>query len=212
MVTLGTGTDSVSFASGTNAVNAVIGAGATLQAGDSLAGGSGIDTLNLSGSGSIDLNSIGLTGFETLNLGANETVTLNNASLVVHGEGNDVVTLGTGTDSVSFASGSNTVNAVIGAGATLQAGDSLAGGSGIDTLNLTGSGSFNFSSITHYGIRAGQPSGKPEYHACQHQPLHPRQRQRCRYAWNWHRPCELCRRLKYCERGDRYRCHASSGG
>ena len=64
MVTLGTGTDSVSFASGSNAVNAVIGAGATLQAGDSLAGGSGIDTLNLSGSGSIDLNSIGLTGFE----------------------------------------------------------------------------------------------------------------------------------------------------
>ena len=176
-VTLGTGTDSVSFDSGTNTVNAVIGTGATLHAGDTLAGGSGTDTLNLSGAGSIDLNSIALTGFEKLNLGDNESVTLNNSSLAVHGSGNDVVTLGTGTDSVSFDSGTNTVNAVIGAGATLHAGDSLTGGTGIDTLNLSGAGSFDLNSIALTGFEKLNLATQRKRHAQQLEPCGPRHRQ-----------------------------------
>src|SRR5262249_54529467 len=87
-VTLGTGNHSVTFASGTNTVNATIGSGATLHAGDSLVGGTGgtgSDTLNLSGKGSLDLNSFTFSGFETVNLDAQETVTFNGSNLNING-------------------------------------------------------------------------------------------------------------------------------
>ena len=151
-VTLETGANSVAFDSGANTVDAVIGTGATLHAGDTLAGGSGIDTLNLSGAGSFDLKTIALTGFEQLNLSANETVTLNNENLSVHGAGNNAVTLGTGTDGVSFDGGTNIVNAVIGTGATLWYGDSLVGGTGMDTLNLTGAGAIDLNKFALTGF------------------------------------------------------------
>jgi hypothetical protein len=153
-VTLGAGTDSVTFASGANTVNAVLGTGATLHSGDTLIGGSGTDTLSLTGANTtaFNLNSITLTGFETVKLGVNENVTLNNASLSVQGAGSDVVTLGTGTDTVSFVSGTNTVNASLGVNGTLHSGDGLTGGSGSDTLNLSGTGNFDFTKITFAGF------------------------------------------------------------
>ena len=96
-----------------------------------------------------------------MNLAASENVTLNNAKFTVHGAGNDVVTLGTGPNSVSFDGGTNTVNAVIGTGATLGKGDSLVGGTGTDTLNLSGKGSldlnsFNFSQFDTINMSAGR--------------------------------------------------------
>ena len=152
VVTLGTGPNSVSFDGGTNIVNAAIGTGATLGTGDSLVGGTGMDTLNLTGAGAIDLNKFALTGFENLNLAAGETVTLNSAQFTVHGVGNDVVTLGTGPNSVSFDGGTNIVNAVIGTGATLGTGDSLVGGTGMDTLNLTGAGAIDLNKFALTGF------------------------------------------------------------
>src|SRR5436190_933757 len=57
---------------------------------------------------------------------------------------NDTVTLTTGTDVVSFVGQTNIVNGTIGTGATLNTTDSLTGGSGTDTLVISGnSGTFN---------------------------------------------------------------------
>ena len=132
-VTLGTGTAKVSFTSGTNTVNATIGTGATLLTSDNLAGGSGTDTLAISGSnGSINLGSlVAFTGFEDITLsGNNDVLTLGNNALtvtitgtgdtvvlgsvadtVIGGSGN-TVTLAVGTANVSFTGGTNTVLAV----------------------------------------------------------------------------------------------------
>src|SRR6185312_9184288 len=143
-VTLGTGNDAVTFTSGTNTVNAT---SSSLNAGDNLTGGSDADKLVLSGAGAVDLNApAGFSGFETVTLsGAGQTLALRNGTnLTVAGGSGNAVTLGTGADNVSFTSGVNTVNATF---ATLNAGDKLKGGSGHDTLALSGSATFDLASI-----------------------------------------------------------------
>src|SRR2546429_1000386 len=110
----------------------------TLLAADGLTGGSGTDTLALTGAGSFDLSSLAaFAGFENVNLnGTGEILTLKTGqALTVAGGSGNTVTLGTGTDMVSFTGGANTVNAT---STTLNAGDSLTGGAGTDTLALTG--------------------------------------------------------------------------
>ncbi|MDR9808892.1 beta strand repeat-containing protein [Rhizobium hidalgonense] len=149
-VTLGTGNDTVSFTGGTNTVSGTIGAGATLNSSDRLTGGSGTDTLVISGSGSFDLNSFAtFTGFENVNLtGTGKSLTLKNGqNLTVNAGSGNTVTLGTGKDTVSFTGGTNTVSGMIGAGATLNSNDGLAGGNGTDTLVISGSGSFDLNSL-----------------------------------------------------------------
>jgi len=171
-VTLGGGTDTVSFTSGTNTVNGVIGTGATLLTTDGLTGGSGTDTLVISGnSASFNLGSLAsFTGFEDVTLsGSSDTLTLTNSNLsttitgtgdtVILGGGTDTVTggsgntvtLGGGTDTVTFTSGTNTVNGTIGTGATLLTTDKLTGGSGTDTLVISGSNAtFNLGSMAKF--------------------------------------------------------------
>jgi hypothetical protein len=68
----------------------------------------------------------------------------------------DAVTLGTGNDTVTFTGGSNTVSATIGAGATLNSGDSLTGGSGTDTLVVSGSGTLDLNNLATQ-IRGNHP-------------------------------------------------------
>ena len=106
------GTAKVSFTSGTNTVNATIGTGATLLTSDNLAGGSGTDTLAISGSnGSINLGSlVAFTGFEDITLsGNNDVLTLGNNALTVTITGTgDTVVLGSVADTVIGGSG-NTV-------------------------------------------------------------------------------------------------------
>ena len=112
-VTLGTGNDDVSFVSGTNTVNAT---SATLNAGDSLTGGTGADTLTLTGGGSINIGSLaGFTAFDFI------TETLSS--------GTDIINLGA-------SSTTNTVAGTIGTGATLNNGDIITGGSGLDTISI----------------------------------------------------------------------------
>ena len=157
-VTLGGGTAKVSFTSGTNTVKATIGTGATLLTSDSLTGGSGVDTLAISGnSGSINLGSLVVfTGFEDVRLSGNsDTLTLGNNGLtvtitgtgdtvvlgtatdtVVGGHGN-TVTLGGGTANVSFTSGTNAVQTV---NANFTSADTITGGTGTDTIQLTDTG------------------------------------------------------------------------
>ena len=136
-VTLGTGTDSVTFAGGTNTVNAVIGAAATLHAGDTLAGGSGSDTLNLSGSGSLDLNSFNFSRFETVDMSAGEKLTLNGSSLTINGSAG-------GSDTFQFHAnlgGNHTINNFVGSGSshdTIDLDKSLLGGSSGSTIVLFG--------------------------------------------------------------------------
>ncbi|WP_420965872.1 VCBS domain-containing protein [Bradyrhizobium sp. B120] len=154
-ITLGTGNDAVSFTSGTNIVNATIGTGATLNTGDSLTGGTGTDTLVISGnSGTFDLNGLAtFSGFENVTLsGTGDSLTLKNGqNLTVNAGSGNTITLGTGNDTVSFTSGTNTVNATIGTGATLNSGDRLTGGTGTDTLAISGnSGTFDLNGLTTF--------------------------------------------------------------
>jgi hypothetical protein len=152
-VTLGTGSDTVSFTGGTNTVNAVIGTGATLNSTDKLTGGTSTDTLSLSGTGSFDMNSlVGFSAFEFVNLtGTGESLTLRNSqSVTVNAGSGNTVTLGTGSEAVSFTDGTNTINAKIGTGATLNSGDSLTGGTGTDTLSLSGTGSFDLNNLSKF--------------------------------------------------------------
>src|SRR5207245_11228734 len=124
----------------------------TLNAVDTLTVGSGDDTLALTVGGTINLNSpAAFTGFENVTVdNVNTTLTLHNAATIAvslgngadtvtggSGAANATVTLGTGTDTVNLSagSGSNTINATA---STLLAADSLIGGSGTDTLALTG--------------------------------------------------------------------------
>ncbi|TMJ88280.1 MAG: hypothetical protein E6G79_02835, partial [Alphaproteobacteria bacterium] len=152
-VSLGSGIDTISFKSGTNMVQAVIGTGATVTASEKLTGGAGIDTLSLSGTGALDLNKLStFVGFENAILaGTGESLTLKNGQdMSVSGGTGNIVTLGTGHDTLTFASGANVVNAVIGKGATLNSVDSLTGGSGVDQLVLSGTGSVDLNSLTKF--------------------------------------------------------------
>ena len=84
-------------------VNAVIGKGATLNSVDSLTGGSGVDQLVLSGTGSVDLNSLTkFAGFEEVDVtGSGQTLiardNLNAAqilNLIIADKGTNAVTHG----------------------------------------------------------------------------------------------------------------------
>ena len=95
-------------------MNAVIGTGATLQAGDSLAGGSGTDTLNLSGKGSLDFTSFNFSGFETINAGAGQKLTINGSSVTINGST-------AGSDTFQFHAnlgGNHTINNFVGSGSS----------------------------------------------------------------------------------------------
>src|SRR5262249_35556759 len=102
----------VTFASGTNIVNAVIGTGATLHANDSLVGGSGNDTLSLSGNGALDLTTFNFSRFETVTMSANEALTLNGSNLTINGsaKGSDIFQFN------SNFSSSYTLNNFVGSG------------------------------------------------------------------------------------------------
>lgn len=151
-VTLGAGTDTVTFAGTSNTVNAVIGTAATLNSLDSLTGGSG-NTLVLTGAGAFDLNSLtGFSGFQYMMLGGpGESLTLKNGqNLVVAAGSGNTVTVGSGLDTVTFSSGTNRINV---AASTLNSTDLSVGGSGSDTFAISGFGT----SASH--IAAGLSSG-----------------------------------------------------
>ncbi|MBR1232864.1 VCBS domain-containing protein [Bradyrhizobium sp. AUGA SZCCT0182] len=154
-VTLTTGTDTVFFSSGTNTVTAPLNTMAAAQA-DKLTGGTGTDTLNITGS---NLNSFTfgngtgntlLTNFETINVTdtntGNHTVTLtfastfqNNGTLTINGSG-----ITNNADLTVNASAVTTGAFVITGGAdddiisTGSGNDTITGGSGTDTI--TGGG------------------------------------------------------------------------
>jgi hypothetical protein len=138
-VKLGAGTDTVTFTGVRNAASAVIGTGATLNSHDSLTGGSG-NTLILAGAGAFDLNSlVGFSGFQYVMLaGTGESLTLKNGqSLIVAAGSGNTVTLGPAAETVTFSSGTNRINAVA---STLNSTDLFTGGTGTDTLAVTGAG------------------------------------------------------------------------
>jgi len=101
----------LSAASGANTI-------ITLAGNDTLSGGSANDTID-SGAGNDAIS----TGTGT--------------NLVLAGDGDDAITLSTGSDNISTGSGSNSVSVATTAWSTA---DTLQGGSGSDTLNLTGVG------------------------------------------------------------------------
>jgi T1SS-143 domain-containing protein len=149
--TLTTGTDPVLFIGNTaTTVNGIIGAGATLNAADSLSGGSGTDTLVLTGSGSFDLNTLAsFTGFEKVTLnGVGQSLTLKNGeNLQVTGGNGNTVTLGTsGNDTVAFTGGTNTVNTT---NAQFNANQTITGGSGADTIKITSAATVVDTAFTH---------------------------------------------------------------
>ena len=118
---LTTGTDIFAFASGTNSVTATAG---KLTAGDALGGGSGVDTLALSGGGSFNLAALAWLSFENVNLaaGANYTVT----------PGNSDVGAGQLTINAAALSAANSLN--VDASAATVGKFTLQGGSGVDTI------------------------------------------------------------------------------
>ncbi|MET3334912.1 VCBS domain-containing protein [Bradyrhizobium ottawaense] len=143
---LTTGTDTVFYASGTNTVTGTQ-SPLTLNNGDMLTGGSGTDTLAVSGGGlgpftfGDGAGSIGLTNFETISLSdsnsGNHTDTLtflstfqNGGTLTIDGSGitgnGDLV-----VDASAVTSGSFVIMGSSGNGGD----DTLKGGSGNDTIN-----------------------------------------------------------------------------
>jgi Ca2+-binding RTX toxin-like protein len=125
-VSLTTGTDSIAFSAKTNTVNGVIGTSATLNIGDTLAGGTGTDSLVLTGSGGSAIASINLgtgsfsggsgniTGFENVDAsGYTGTTALTitggtGSNTLKGGGGNDTITGGTGNDTMTGSGGSDT--------------------------------------------------------------------------------------------------------
>ncbi len=82
------------------------------------------------------------------------------------GGGTDIIALPTpyaltsGTDIYAFASGTNTVTATA---STLTAGDALTGGLGVDTLALSGGGSFNLAALAALNFDRVSASGGANY-------------------------------------------------
>ena len=135
--------------------------------GDTLTGGSGANTLLLTSAGNVDLG--GISKFATIDLATgNNTVTVTNTTLsggsvAVHGgaSGNNSVSAagdtsastgktltyytGTGTDTFTGGVENDTIVAV---GGSLSAGDAISGGTGTNTLMLSGGGAFNLAAPT----------------------------------------------------------------
>jgi hypothetical protein len=173
-VTLGPGVETVIFSSGTNRINAIA---STLNSANLFVGGSGSDTLAVTGAGSgashiaAGLTS-GLVNFEQLDLSAAAYVDFtlggNNQVLILTESGNDTVrfsgngnavTLGSGTETVSFTGGSTTsnivtlgsgvdsvtfangTNTVITTNANFTSSQTIHGGAGNDTIQISGTAS-----------------------------------------------------------------------
>jgi len=137
-IDLGAGTDSMSFANGTNT--------STISNTESISGGTGNDTITLATaitSGNVDLG----VGTDSLTL-ANGTnsVSVANIETVTGGTGADTVTmtavassgdsvdLGAGTDSLTLADGTNTLN--------VSNIETVTGGTGADALTLSTAGTW----------------------------------------------------------------------
>jgi large repetitive protein len=151
-VTLTSAANTVTFAdNGVHTINAVIGTSATLVSGDSLTGGTGVDTLVLSGSGTSSITSfdfskpitgvITITGFE--NVDASHYIGSTGLKLT-GGTNTTFLTGGSGGDSISGGAGDNTLNGGIG-------NDTLSGGAGSDVFiyNAASSGNDTIIDFTH---------------------------------------------------------------
>ena len=127
---LTTGTDIFAYASGTNNVT---GTTSTVTAGDSLTGGTGIDTLVLSGGGSYNLAALAALSFDYVGTaaGSNYTITAGNSDVST---GQFFLNSGnlTAANSVNFNASSATVgNFIISAGAGV---DTIVGGGASDSI------------------------------------------------------------------------------
>ena len=146
--------------------NDVLRVSAKAVGGDTLTGGSGANTLVLTSAGAFSLG--GVSKFGTVDLATgNNTVTVTDATLsggsvAVHGgaSGNNSVSaaadtaastgktltdfLGTGTDSFTGGFEDDTI---VTTGTALNASDSINGGSGTNTLMLSGGGTFNLGAL-----------------------------------------------------------------
>ncbi len=146
--------------------NDVVRVSAAAVGGDTLTGGSGANTLVLTTAGAVSLG--GVSKFGTINLAAgNNTVTvtdttLSGGSVAVHGgaSGNNSISaagntaastgksltdyLGTGTDSFTGGFENDTIVTV---NVALNAADLINGGSGSNTLMLSGGGLFNLGAL-----------------------------------------------------------------
>ena len=118
------------------------------------------DVIDLGGQSVKSLNYAGTQVTVTLVGGATDTFSLSTAATALKAisdgaGGTEIVAaaspfaLTTGTDIVAFSSGANTVTAT---SATLNAGDSLTGGTGVDTLTLRGGGTFNLASLAAFSF------------------------------------------------------------
>ena len=114
------GTDIFNGGGGADVITAGLG-------GDFINGGAGSDSLSVQAGGTVIIS-----GVETFNTAAGGT----NLITVAAGDLTNVTgNLGAGTDTVVFGNGTNTINVVK---ANLTAADILTGGTGVDTLNLSG--------------------------------------------------------------------------
>ena len=159
-VTLTTSTyDNAFFDTGTNLVKATVGTGATFNSNDTLHGGIGIDTIEITNSGTVAdsvfqkttgfevLHMTGTSGADTVNLGFNAKTAFVDGLTIDHGglAGSLVVTPGSGSniynhdmiviggivaDTITTGSGNDTIRG--GAG-----NDTIDGGAGIDLLDLS---------------------------------------------------------------------------
>ena len=121
------------------------------------------DTLDLTGQVVTSMTYTGTKLTVSLNNGTTKTINFSSAvtALQAVGDGNggtDILALPAGPyalttaqDIWAFASGTNTVSATA---TTLLAGDSLTGGTGVDTLALSGGGSFNLAALNAFSFDA----------------------------------------------------------
>jgi hypothetical protein len=160
--TLTTGVDTISAGAGNDLVLAT---NATLNAGDSINGGGGTNTLKLSGGGTFDLSqpttltNVQLVTAQEASGAAAQTVILRNgytgtitavsgaagsgitiigaadSAVIDLGTGNDTVTVGASTETIKGGGGNNTFNVTA---ATIGA--KIAGGTGTNTLAVSGGG------------------------------------------------------------------------
>ena len=146
-VTLGAGVDSVSLGGGNGTIQATA---ASLNASDHLNGGAGSNTFALTGGGTVNLAALAqFANFQTISLDATgTTLTLSNApETVTAAGGNNVVTLGNGVNTVNLGNGNDVVHATA---ASLNTGDHLIGGTGSNTLALSGGGTVNLASLAQF--------------------------------------------------------------
>ena len=160
----GTGVDV--FTGGTEADVVRVGAAAVNRTGESLNGGSGNNTLNLSSGGTFSLANV--KNFGTINLtGSSNVVTVTDNTLTgnvtLGGGSSNTITVST-TASVgktltyattaardTFTGGDENDIVKVSAAALMLAGESLTGGTGANTLVLTTTGTFSLANAHNFG-------------------------------------------------------------